>query len=253
MARIEGQKLKILVLADILARETDSAHGLTVPQLIEALAARGIPAERKSIYTDLRALEDFGLDVICLREGHICRWALASRTFEVAELKLLVDAVQSSKFLSEKKSRALIKKLESLCSRHEAKALQRQVFVTNRPKSMNESIYYTIDLLHTAISTDEQVRFQIAEWTPEKTVRYRRGGKLYTVIQARYAGRPQNCTPLFAAVGLLQKQQNPAALAYKQHVASRLLRQAAGLRRQNPNNPAVAELEQLAAQIQQTL
>ena len=135
MARIEGQKLKILVLADILARETDSAHGLTVPQLIEALAARGIPAERKSIYTDLRALEDFGLDVICLREGHICRWALASRTFEVAELKLLVDAVQSSKFLSEKKSRALIKKLESLCSRHEAKALQRQVFVTNRPKS----------------------------------------------------------------------------------------------------------------------
>ncbi len=79
------------------------------------------------------------------------------------------------------------------------------------------------------------------------------GGKLYTVIQARYAGRPQNCTPLFAAVGLLQKQQNPAALAYKQHVASRLLRQAAGLRRQNPNNPAVAELEQLAAQIQQTL
>ena len=106
MARIEGQKLKILVLADILARETDSAHGLTVPQLIEALAARGIPAERKSIYTDLRALEDFGLDVICLREGHICRWALASRTFEVAELKLLVDAVQSSKFLSEKKSRA---------------------------------------------------------------------------------------------------------------------------------------------------
>ena len=176
MARIEGQKLKILVLADILARETDSAHGLTVPQLIAALAARGIPAERKSIYTDLRALEDFGLDVICLREGHICRWALASRTFEVAELKLLVDAVQS-----EKKSRALIKKLESLCSRHEAKALQRQVFVTNRPKSMNESIYYTIDLLHTAISTDEQVRFQIAEWTPEKTVRYRRGGKLYTV------------------------------------------------------------------------
>ena len=104
MARIEGQKLKILVLADILARETDSAHGLTVPQLIEALAARGIPAERKSIYTDLRALEDFGLDVICLREGHICRWALASRTFEVAELKLLVDAVQSSKFLSEKRA-----------------------------------------------------------------------------------------------------------------------------------------------------
>ena len=117
--------------------------------------------------------------MICLREGHICRWALASRTFEVAELKLLVDAVQSSKFLSEKKSRALIKKLESLCSRHEAKALQRQVFVANRAKSMNESIYYTIDLLHTAISTDEQVRFQIAEWTPEKTVRYRRDGQLY--------------------------------------------------------------------------
>lgn len=181
MARAEGQKLKLLALADILSRETDSAHGLTVPQLIAALSARGIPAERKSIYADLRSLESFGMDVLCLREGHTCRWALVSRTFEVAELKLLVDAVQSCKFLSEKKSRALIKKLESLCSRHEAKALQRQVFVANRAKTMNESIYYTIDLLHTAISTDEQVRFQIAEWTPEKTVRYRRGGKVYVV------------------------------------------------------------------------
>lgn len=181
MARIEGQKLKLLALADILARETDSTHGLTVPQLIDALSAKGISAERKSIYTDLRSLQDFGMDILCLREGHACRWALASRTFEVAELKLLVDAVQSCKFLSEKKSRALIKKLESLCSRHEAKALQRQVFVANRAKSMNESIYYTIDLLHTAISTDEQVRFQIMEWTPEKTVRYRRNGKVYTV------------------------------------------------------------------------
>lgn len=181
MAKSERQKQKLLALAQLLETETDEEHGLTVAELIAALGARGIRAERKSIYDDLETLRDAGYDVVARREGRACRYALASRTFEVAELKLLVDAVQSCKFLTEKKSRALIKKLEGLCSRHEAHGLQRQVYVANRVKTMNESVYYAIDTIHTAISEDRRIRFFYVEWTMDKTVRYRHGGKRYEV------------------------------------------------------------------------
>lgn len=181
MARSEHQKQKLLLLADLLRRETDEEHGLTVSQMIEALARHGVRAERKSIYDDLQTLQDYGLDIVKLRAAHTCSYALVHRDFELAELKLLVDAVQSSKFLSAKKSRALIRKLEGLASRHEAQNLQRQVYVAGRVKSMNESIYYTIDQLHAAISADRQVSFLYAQWTMDKSVRYRRDGRRYRV------------------------------------------------------------------------
>ncbi len=102
MAKSENQKQKLLYLADLLRRETDEQHGLTVQQMINSLAEHGVSAERKSIYDDLKTLEDYGLDIVKIREGHICRYCLAHRDFELPELKLLVDAVQSSKFLSVK-------------------------------------------------------------------------------------------------------------------------------------------------------
>ena len=159
MARIEGQKLKILVLADILARETDSAHGLTVPQLIAALAARGIPAERKSIYSDIDTLRSLGYD-IQLRRGRGGGYWLASRTFELSELKLLVDAVQASKVVSARTSSKLIHKLEALCSDYEGTQLQRQVYVDGRPKSDSHTLLYSIDALHSAINAGRMVRFR---------------------------------------------------------------------------------------------
>ena len=181
MAKSENQKRKLLYLADLLRRETDETHGLTVQQMIDELARRDVRAERKSIYDDLQTLTDYGMDIVKLRSGHSCSYALEHRVFELPELKLLVDAVQSSKFLPVKKSRALIKKLEGLCSRYDAQSLQRQVYVANRVKAMNESIYYSIDTLHEALGRAKQVSFLYSEWTAEKKLRYRHGGRRYFV------------------------------------------------------------------------
>lgn len=180
MPKRERQKLKLLALAALLRRETDDAHGLTVPEMVEHLQAQGISAERKSLYDDLVALEDFGMDIVRTRDRHT-RYALANHAFELPELKLLVDAVQSSKFLSERKSRALIGKIEGLASRHEARELQRQVYVTHRVKSMNESVYYSIDALHDAMKRDRQITFRYFNWTVQKTQQLRHDGRTYCV------------------------------------------------------------------------
>lgn len=178
MPKAEQQKLKLLYLAEWLQRDTDEEHGLTAAELLRRLEGVGITAERKSVYDDIRALKEYGMDIVT-GYGRQGGYRLVHRAFELPELKLLVDAVQSSKFLSERKSRALIRKLESLTSRWEAQRLQRQVYAVGRVKSANEGIYYSIDTIHTAISQDRQIAFRYFEWTMDKTARYRRGGTLY--------------------------------------------------------------------------
>ena len=165
MSRQEGQKAKLLVLKNILERKTDEEHPLSVPQLIRALEAEGIRAERKSIYNDIEALRASGVDVE-LSRGRGGGYYLGSRTFELPELKLLVDAVQASQFITKDKSKKLIRKLEGLTSEAQARKMQRQVFVSGRVKTMNESIYYNVDALHEAIARDRQVQFQYLEWDP---------------------------------------------------------------------------------------
>lgn len=168
MARNSGQKLKLLYIIKILMEETDENHGISTQGLIEKLNAYDVSAERKSIYDDIAKLQDFGYDIIQKDNRSGGGYYLASREFEVAELKLLVDAVQSSRFITEKKSRELIGKLEHLVSKHEAKDLQRQVYVAGRVKTENESIYYQIDALHKAIQENKQIRFSYMEWNSKK-------------------------------------------------------------------------------------
>lgn len=180
------QKLKLLYLQKILLEQTDEEHGLTASEIIEKLSQYGISAERKSLYDDLEKLEVFGVD-ICRTKSNTTKYYVASRDFEVPELKLLVDAIQSSKFITHKKSYALIKKLEQLVSVYQGKELQRQVYVTNRVKTVNEKIYYNVDTLHNAISNNRQITFRYMQWTLnfagknriEKTPR--RNGELYNV------------------------------------------------------------------------
>ena len=175
MPRSANQKLKLLCLCKILWERTDEEHPLTVPELIQALEAWDIRAERKSIYDDMEALRTFGLDVQN-RKGKAPGWFLGERPFQLAELKLLVDAVQSSKFITQRKSRELIRKLESQASIHQARQLQRQVYVDRRVKSMNESVYYTIDKLHTAIANRKAVTFKYFEYNVQKEKVFRREG-----------------------------------------------------------------------------
>ena len=180
MAKSSNQKTKLLHLARMLLRQTDEDHPLTVAQIIEALAREDIKAERKSIYDDLESLRLFGLDVQC-RKGKAPGWFIGSREFELPEVKLLMDAVQSSRFITQKKSDALIRKLEALASVHQAGQLQRQVYVSGRIKVMNESIYYNVDKLHTAIAAQKAITFKYFDYDIARQKIYRRDGKRYAV------------------------------------------------------------------------
>lgn len=180
MSKSPNQKLKLLHLARILLQCSDEAHPITVPELIEELARHDIKAERKSIYDDLEALRLFGLD-IQNRKGTSPGWFVGRRDFELPELKLLVDAVQSSRFITKKKSDSLIRKLEGLASIHQARQLRRQVHVRDRAKTMNESIYYNVDKLHTAIAAQKAITFRYFDYNMYHQRIFRREGGRYTV------------------------------------------------------------------------
>lgn len=181
MASHSTKKRKLLCIAKILTEETDPNHGMTMQQLLDRLEEQGISAERKSVYMDFDDLRSFGMDIRGDRVHHDFHYYLASREFELAELKLLVDAVQSAKFITERKSGQLIKKLEGLVSRHEAKYLHRQVFISGRVKTMNESIYYNVDAIQTAMLADKQITFQYFNWNVQKEQELRHGGVRYQV------------------------------------------------------------------------
>lgn len=151
--------MKLFALKEILEQETDANHGITMKRILELLDARGIKAERKSIYDDLRAFRDSEILDVTEAQGQNREYSVASRDFDPDEVKLLVNAVQSSKFLSDAKTKTLVKKLKKLCSRHEAVALQRQVIVTNRVKSMNTRMQYNIEPIHEAIAKNAQISF----------------------------------------------------------------------------------------------
>lgn len=181
MARSAYQKLKPLYVMNFLLQNSDEEHPVTMAQIIDHLKAQGLSAERKSIYDDLEALRVFGLDIIRVETGRYFGYYVAHRNFELPELKLLVDSVQSSKFITHKKTAALIQKIERLASIHEAQLLNRQVFVKNRIKTMNESIYYNVDEIYTGISQNRQIRFHYFEYTVTKERRFRRDGAFYVV------------------------------------------------------------------------
>lgn len=178
MPKSAHQKNKLLLLLQILQEESDEEHPISGPQLLQMLEERGVSAERKSLYDDIDALRALGYDVQ-LQRGR--GYFLGERDFQLAELKLLVDAVRSSRFIPAGKSGQLIKKLERLTSVHHARELQRQVYVAGRVKSLNESVYYSIDALHQAIGDDRQVRFRYYKYDRERQKILQHGGRWYQV------------------------------------------------------------------------
>ncbi len=198
------QKLKMLYLYNIFMKYTDEEHSLTIAEIIEMLGDYGISAERKTLYNDIQLLKEFGLDII-MNNGKQYSYYLASRDFELPELKLLADAVASSRFLTDKKSRELLRKIESLASVHEGNQINRQVYVTNRVKSMNERIYLNVDIIHRAIQEKKQISFKYFDYDLNKKKRYRDGLRVASpfamtwdderyYLVAFYEKRPENYT-----------------------------------------------------------
>ena len=177
-AHVNPLRLRTLYVMKILMEYSDENHLLSSNEIVKRLKEYGVKAERKSIYTDIAILKQFGMDIST--EPNV-GYYLNHRFFELAELKLLVDAVQSSKFITESSSEKLIKKLETLTSKMNGHQLQRQVYIRNRLKSGNTSIFYNVDKIHTAISKNEKVTFHYCEWTVKKELQVKKDGALYTV------------------------------------------------------------------------
>ena len=181
MPKGTNQKLKLYRLAQIMLEQTDDEHYITMAEIMEALRRYDITADRKSLYNDLRDLSSFGIEVEGESVGNRYHYHVVSRPFELPELKLLVDAIQSSKFITEKKTNILIKKLEKLVSKYDAQKLQRQVYVSGRIKTMNESIYYSVNMIHAAISENRKIKFQYYQWNAKKEMELRHNGKWYHI------------------------------------------------------------------------
>ena len=184
MAKQAGQKLKLLYLIQIFEEYTDENHSLTMAQIrkkLQELMRLDKEPDRKSIYDDIDQLQDFGYDIIQESTKTDTFYKLASRDFELFELKMMVDAIASSKFLSEAKSRELIRKLEKFCSKAEKNSLNRQIVMANRVKTMNINIHYNVDALHRAIAADKQVKFRYFDYDLKKQRKYYKSGEDYVV------------------------------------------------------------------------
>ena len=206
MSKSSGQNLKLITLQRIFELDTDEENPISVKQIIEKLAQYGIPCERKSVYSDIEALRDFGSDIVCVH-GRCNMYYLGSRLFETPELKLLADAVSSSKFITEKKSTALINKLSQLTSRASADQLKRQVFVRGRAKSENEKIYYNIDAVQRALALKKQISFHYFDYTADK------GPNGLPQKKYRYNGARRTVSP----IALIWDNENYYLCAYCQH------------------------------------
>lgn len=180
MPRGENQKKKLILILRYLQQKSDEDHPVSMSRLIDYLESEGIHAERKSIYDDMEALRDLGYDIICIK-GRSGGYFLGERDFELAELKILVDAVQASRFIPKLKSRDLIRKLSDLSGEHQSAELKRDVYVLNRAKSENESVIYSVDAIHAALRHNKNVRFKYVEYKMDKKIAYRHNGEMYEV------------------------------------------------------------------------
>ena len=181
MPRGSNQKFKFTYLMKIMAEKTDDEHSLTMPQILEELEKYEVSAERKSIYEDFKDMSNFGIEVIKEQKGRETFYHIAGREFELAEVKLLIDAVQSAKFITQKKSKSLISKVKNFVSEHQAKQLQRQIVINDRVKTMNESVYYNVDDIHTAINQNRKIKFKYYKWDIDKKLVERHGGSYFFV------------------------------------------------------------------------
>lgn len=182
MSRGANQKFKFTYLMKIMLEKTDDEHGLTVPQILDELKKYDVTAERKSIYLDFQDMtEKFGVEIIKEQIGRETYYHVGAREFELAEVKLLIDVIQSSKFITQTKSKELIGKIKSFVSEHQAKLLQRQVYINDRVKAMNESVYYNVNDIHTAIGHNKKIRFKYYKWDINKKLIPRRDGEWFVV------------------------------------------------------------------------
>lgn len=171
-------KRRLLMLLKLLQEQTDDEHPLSTAIIVRHFESHGILTDRRTVTTDIDLLREAGYDIITLK-GTQNRYFIGTRMFELPEVKLLIDAVYASKFITSTKSETLIMKLSSLVSSHQAENLQRHLYINERIKPVNETIYYSADVIRTAIEQKRQITFQYYEYTPTKRKILKHKGKVY--------------------------------------------------------------------------
>ena len=185
MAEIIHHRLKLFYLLDYLMENTDEHHSVSASDIIDHLQkAFEISATRKTLYSDLTVLKDHGIEINDFDQKEP-GWKILGRDFQLYELQLLIDAVQSSKFITEKKARDISNKLKKFCSKHERPHLERRSYVPNRIRSENDSVFYGIDNIHACIDNDRKISFKYFTYTANKKKRYLKKGEPY--IASPYA------------------------------------------------------------------
>lgn len=184
----EKQKLKLFYLLKILKEHTDADHGLTRDSITRLLEEEDIRVERKTFYDDVKRLQSFGYDIVSSQAGANTVYALVSREFDDTELMLMADAVQSSKFLTQRKSRALIQQIGRLGSKHLAEELNKKIYVEGRIHNQNESVFYSLDAIHRALTAKTQVSFLYFKYDANIDPVLQHGGEHYEVtpVQLMY-------------------------------------------------------------------
>lgn len=218
MAKSSNQKIKLLYLMQILEKETDEDHPLSRRQLEEMLADQGIRTERKSLYNDMDTLKNFGMDIRYKKE-HPEGYYLASGRLYYKDLRLLIEVVQSSRFLTKEKADELTAALGKMTSRYRARELEKDFLVADRIRSMSESIYEKTDRIHTAISSDRQIMFKYYEWTVSKEIRLKKGGGSYRISPWILTWDEENC----CLTGYDMEEKKPARFRVDRMLHIRLL------------------------------
>lgn len=205
MARGASQKIKLMYLAEIFRTKTDEMHPLSMKDIIILLTDKGISAERKALYDDIELLKtEFDMDICDRREGSVTVYYLGSDKFELAELQLLADAVACSKFITEKKSNELIRKIGSLTSEYQARSLRRNVIVANRAKTVNEKIYYNIQAIYDAIEHNKQISFLYFTYDIFGNKIFKSDGRRYVMSPYTLAWEDEN----YYCIGYYEKYGN---------------------------------------------
>lgn len=175
-----NNKSRILYILKILYENTDEQNTISITDIVELLEKQGIKAHRRTIMTDIDSIEETGIDIITIKSTQN-RYFIGNRDFELAEVKLLVDAVESSKLITPKKSNELIRKLSTLVSKHQASELNCHIYVDQRVKPENEEIYYTVDAIHSAINSNKQIEFKYYQYTGRKEKIFKNNGFVYNL------------------------------------------------------------------------
>lgn len=192
MAKTHNQKRRLLILERIFREETDENHGLSLAQLEALLGEYGVESERKTMYSDIEALRDAGIDIVADKQARNTTYFLASREFEQPELYLLANAVASCKFISSRKSVKLIKKISAIAGKYEGKRLMRQITVSDRVKSTNESIYYNINYINEAISAGKKISFLYFNYNEKKKKVYHNDKKPLVISPSALVWKDEN-------------------------------------------------------------